>query len=261
MSALNHYARTLRLAGIVNALKDAGLDVEIGTDFLRYRRIRKPQMAKRPIYPMFDIGASYVDASNGFWIVAYNEEGALVHTQACRLLPLGEMTLAEHLREHRLKYVTPGLVPDPEEASYHLDHRISETIRGKVCYQGEFWLSAEWRGTGAIALLSRLPLELAEMTWQPDFVFAFVDASNALSGTPARHGYFHAAPGTWQTRDGAVFAREWLIWMAAGDIAALMAAPFDANYRLLETAAQARGRRAGDAEVHHVQPPRAVPVG
>lgn len=264
MSALDHYARTLRMSGITNALKDAGIDVEIGTDFLRYRRIRKPQIDKRPIYPMFDIGASYVDASNGFWIVAYNEDGALVHTQAMRLLPMGNATLGEHLRDHKLKYVTPGLVDDPEEATFHVDPRVAETIRGRVCYHGEFWLAGGprgLRGNGAIALLSRLAFELAEMTWQPDFVFGFVDASHALNGTPARHCYYQGVPGTWQTRDGTVFAEEWLVWMGAPEIATLMAAPFDGTYRVIERATQSRARRSNESEVHHVQPPRAVPVG
>ncbi|MCR9151497.1 MAG: hypothetical protein NXH83_15100 [Rhodobacteraceae bacterium] len=262
MNALDHYARTLRMSAIVNAIKEAGLDVEIGTDFVRYRRIRKSQIADRPIYPMFDSASSYVDASNGFWIAGFDEEGALIHTQAMRLLPLGDATLAEHLAEHRLKYVTPGLVADPEEASYHID-TVAGQIAGRVCYHGEFWLAGgarSLRGGGVIALLSRLAFELAEATWGPDYVFGFVDARHALTGTPARHCYFHGAPGTWQTRDGAVFAEEWLVWMSARDIAALTASPFDASHRVLETVSKRRETRRNESEVASVVVQKPVSV-
>lgn len=262
MSALDHYARTLRLSAIVNAIKQAGIDVEIGTDFRRYRRIRRGQIETRPIYPMFDAACSYVDATNGFWIAGFDEEGELVHTQAMRLLPLGQATLAEHLREHAMKYVTPGLVDDPDQASFHVD-RIDETIRGRVCYHGEFWLAGGARGLrggGAIALLSRLAFELADQTWRPDYVFGFVAAKHALSGTPARHCYYHGAPGTWRTRADGVFSEEWLVWMSSGDVSALTASPVDASYRVLETVAQTRVPRRAEFEVADGPVQRPIPI-
>jgi len=243
MSARDHYGWTLRIGGITRQLEQIGMHVEVGTDFARYRRIRAPHADTRPIYPMFDIASTFVDASNGFWIIGTDAEGRLVHTQAFRLLPLGDMTLRQHLQVHHQKYVTPGMVDDPDATRFEA-HRGLDEISGRVCYQGEFWLEGGlhgFRGGGAVALLSRLGLELAAQTWAPDFVFAFIGANHALNGTPLRHCYYNAAPGSWATGDGRRFSEEWLVWMSGADLVGLAREAFETSFAILE--ATPRGPR------------------
>lgn len=250
MLAQDYFEKTLRVADIVSALNELGISVQTGSDFVAYRLLRKQQSHSRPIYPMFDVGCSFIDGSNGLWIAGWDEQGDLVHTQAMRLIELGPADLRAHMRDHRLKYVTPGAVEEPEFAAFHADGGL-DTVRGRVCYHGEFWLAQNARGSsgsGAVALLSRLAFELAHAIWAPDYVFGFVAAPHALNGTPARHGYFHGVPGTWRARDGGVFAEEWLVWMSANDITACLRTPFDMASKVISarTATQSRNGRASE---------------
>ena len=245
-------SRSLRLASLLNMIKAEGMTIEVGSDFLAYRRLRLPQAAMRPVYPMFDIASCYIDAGNGFWIAGHDAEGRLVHTQAMRLLPFGDGTLGDHLRVHGMKYVTPGLTATPEDASYHVGRPLS-LLAGRVCYHGEFWVAGGpdgFRGGGMTNLLSRLMFELTQARFEPDYVFGFIDAANALNGTPMRHCYFHGEPGTWRLPTGRILAEEWLVWMSAADIQALLAEPVDAGVRAIERSAFGRRhRRAELAEV------------
>jgi hypothetical protein len=253
------------MAAILNAIQDYAIDVEVGSDFSAYRELRRPSLNSRPVYPMFDVRSSFVDESNALWIAGRDATGELVHTQAMRLFDMGTTTLGDHLRCHQQKYVTPGLVDNPCKTRYEAGGCL-DRISGKVCYHGEFWIDSGpngLRGSGAIALLSRLAFELAELTWGPDYVFGFVAARYALKGTPIRHGYYHAEPGRWIDADGHVFSDEWLVWMGAEDIAALNRTPFEASFRELEAAAE-RGRQ-GRALCHrnrptHIESEAPIPV-
>jgi hypothetical protein len=229
MRADDHFYRAARMGAILNALKNYELTVEVGSDFNRYRALRASFSDERPLYPMFDIGVSFIDASNGLYVAARDPDGALVHTQAMRLFDFGTRTLENHFADHRQKYVTPGLVADPCAARFDAGPVLNR-ISGKVCYHGDFWLgsaSGGLRRGGAMSLLSHLAFALAEATWTPDFVFAFIAARQALQGTPIRHGYVHSAPGRWIDDQGAVFAEEWLVWMDAADLATLGKAPVE----------------------------------
>jgi len=92
--------------------KRLGMTLEIGTDFSAYYRLRAEQNDRSPVYPMFDATCSYVDETNGLWIAGRSDDGALQHTQAICMLDLKGITLREHFRRHKVKYLTPGLVDD-----------------------------------------------------------------------------------------------------------------------------------------------------
>ena len=210
----------------MNELDHAGIHVEIGDDFAKYRSYRSQQSDRGPIYPMFDVASSYIDHTNGFWVCGFNTNGELVHTQAVRLLDLTETSLATHLNIHRHKYITPDTTPDPDLTFYSGPEAL-KTITGKVCYQGDFWLRASGlggpRSQGATALLSGILLQIMISSWNPSFVFAFVPQRLAAKGAHLRYGYSHCEPGRWVGPDQQVTEEDYFIWMGANDMANMAA--------------------------------------
>ncbi len=226
MSAKNLFDMVMNVSGIIRELEVAGMRVVIGNDFSEYRACRNLQSGRGPIYPMFDVASSYIDETNGFWICGFNEAEELVHTQAVRLLDLSGVSLGQHLNVHRHKYITPDTTPDPD-LTYYKGPEALETITGKVCYHGEFWLAARGlggpRGQGSTALLSRILFELMFKNWDPNYVFAFVPKQLAAKGAHLRYGYSHCEPGKWLGPDQQVTEEDYMIWMSAKDISNALA--------------------------------------
>lgn len=220
MSALGLYTMIVNVSNITNELEAAGMRLEIGGDFAAYRKMRNAQADRPPLYPMFDVSSSYVDAGNAFWVCGFNSDQELVHTQAIRLLDMRGETLGEHLRTHRHKYITPNSTPDPD-ATYYDQPAALGTITGRVCYHGEFWLKGGeggHRSQGFTALLSRVVFELALKIWSPDFVFGLVPTQLAHKGIPVRYGYTRCEPGAWFGPNDQMTSEEALVWMSRMDI-------------------------------------------
>lgn len=212
---------TTHLSSTVRELKKAGIRIEIGDDFAKYRAYRGKQPDRGPIYPMFDVASSYIDHTNGFWICGFQADGDLIHTQAVRLLDMSGISLGTHLDNHRHKYITPDSTPDPDQTFYSGPEAL-QSITGKVCYQGEFWLRAQGlggpRSQGATSLLSRILLEVAVAAWNPSFVFALVPQRLAAKGAHLRYCYNHCEPGRWVGPDQQVTEEDYLIWMEAKEL-------------------------------------------
>ncbi|KMW60249.1 hypothetical protein AIOL_000402 [Candidatus Rhodobacter oscarellae] len=223
MSACNHFETILRISDLVKTIEAEGMKLTVGTDFSTYRNLRSAQFEQRPLYPMFDIQCSFIDASNSFWIAGTNAAGELVHTQAILKLDMSNTSLDEHLTVHRQKYLTPGLIGDADQAYFSVPGSAGN-ITGEVCYHGEFWLQGGeegFRKQGFTALLSRLTFELAYTTWNPDYIFGLVPATIAQKGIGVRYGYFHGEPGIWRSVDERILSEEWVVWMSNHDIARL----------------------------------------
>ena len=229
MSAGKLFESIKSVSEILRALELAGITVEVGDDFAKFRSFRARQSDRATIYPMFDVTCSYIDKNNGFWICGFDPNGLLIHTQAVRLLDLSDVTLAQHLTLHRHKYITPDTTPDPN-LTFYKGPRSLDRITGMVCYQGDFWLSARGlggpRSQGATELLSRVLFEIMVGCWEPNYVFALVPKKLAVKGAHLRYGYTHCEPGRWVGPDKQVTEEDYLIWMGADDIAnALSKAP------------------------------------
>lgn len=212
------------LSSTLHDLEEAGIHIEIGDDFAKYRSYRSQQPDRGPIYPMFDVASSFIDPTNGFWVCGFDSDGELIHTQAVRLLDLSEISLATHLYVHRHKYITPDTTPDPD-LTFYSGPQALDTITGKVCYQGEFWLRARGlggpRSQNATAQLSHVSREIIVGAWDPDFVFAFVPKRLAAKGAHLRYGYCHCELGRWTGPDQQVTEEDYLIWMGDNDLANL----------------------------------------
>ncbi|MEL6167498.1 MAG: hypothetical protein AAFR35_02320 [Pseudomonadota bacterium] len=221
MSAQNLFEVITKVSSLVQELESAGMRVEIGGDFAQYRVHRGAQADRGAIYPMFDVASSYIDKSNGFWICGFSESNELIHTQAVRLLDLSDVTLAQHLKMHRHKYITPNTTPDPDLTFYSGPEAL-EAISGRVCYHGDFWLRSRGlggpRSQGATSVLSRIMFEIMCQCWSPDFVFALVPKQLAAKGAHLRYGYSHCEPGKWIGPDQQVTEEDYMIWMNARDL-------------------------------------------
>ncbi len=220
------FDRIMNVSHLLRELELTGMHIEIGSDFARYRRYRSSQPDRNPVYPMFDIASSYIDETNGFWVCGFDETDTLIHTQAVRLLDLSGVALGRHLETHRHKYISPDTTPDPD-LTFYSGPGCLETITGRVCYHGEFWLPARGlgglRSKGATSVLSRILFEVMVGSWEPDFVFALVPNALASKGAHLRYGYSHCEPGRWIGPDRQTTEEDHLIWMSARELARSLA--------------------------------------
>lgn len=220
------YDAIMRVSGLVRELEALGMRVVIGDDFSEYRILRSSLPDRAPMYPMFDVTKSYIDASNGFWVCGFGPNDELIHTQAVRLLDLSSVSLAEHLDIHRHKYITPDTTPDPD-LTYYSGPGALATITGRVCYHGDFWLQASGlggiRGQGVTGALVRTLFEIIQLNWMPDYVFALVAQPVAEKGAFLRAGYSHCESGRWIGPDQQVTDIDFMVWMSAKDMANALA--------------------------------------
>lgn len=221
MSARSTFDMILNVSDIIRELQDAGIRVEVGDDFTRYRSYRDGCSDRGGQYPLFNTAMSFIDETNGFWMCGFNEANELVHTQGFRLLDLKGISLGKHLDTHRHKYIVPDSTPDPDLTFFRGPEALN-SVTGKVVYVGDFWLPSRGlggpRSQGATSLLARLGTELLQQAWQPDYAFAFVPMQLAAKGAHLRYGYNHCEHGKWIGPDQQVTVEEYLIWMNATDI-------------------------------------------
>ncbi|MEM6385588.1 MAG: hypothetical protein AAF718_05050 [Pseudomonadota bacterium] len=226
MTALNLFTMISNVSTLVNELKEAGIFIEIGGDFAAFRRLRSSQTDRSAVFPMFDVASSYVDDTNAFWICGFDENKELIHTQAIRVLELGDATLSCHLRDHRHKYITPGSTPDADRTFFSALPSL-DRISGRVGYHGEFWIKGGTigrRNQGLTGVLSRIAFEMTMKLWSPDYMFAFVPTPLASRGVTVRYGYPHCEMGAWYGPEQEVTSEEFLVWMSNGDMETLLSA-------------------------------------
>ncbi|GAB4391176.1 MAG: hypothetical protein Tsb0032_01860 [Kiloniellaceae bacterium] len=232
MPASDLYTHFQYISNIDQIAERHGMKIDVSSDFEAFRDLRTAQDKRLPISPIFDQRVSEISPTDGFWIKGTSESGELVHLQAVRLQTLRDVTLAEHLYQHRDIYAPPGVEVDLEQTNYGACP-ASRRITGKVCYHGELWLKGGpggYRGHGLTAALPRLALALAHMAWSPDYMFGLVHPMAACKGLAAREGYMHLEPGgiLWQRKDRDEVYDEWMVWMGHDDLAHLMRfAPLD----------------------------------
>lgn len=228
MSAKSNFAFANRVSELVSNIEKAGMRLEIDSDFSEYGRLRARQAreGRSAPYPMFDSTSSFVDETNGFWIAGFDKENTLVHTQAVCLFDMGASTLADHLSTHREKYVTPNSSPDPSRTTYHGPNAI-QSIAGRVCYQGDFWVRSQGlggsRSQGLTNYLSQLLIEVAYQTWKFDFIFALLPKGLAQKGVSVRYGYAHGGWGQWIGPDQQITEEDYFVWMTGQDVSAFSA--------------------------------------
>ncbi len=215
--------RTLRM------LDEAQLSIQVGDDMAEYVRFIENERAFQPVGAPFHPDKALRNG-RAFWITAHNCAGELVHTQAMRLLELGQQSLADHMRRNYRDYPPAGLPIDFEKSAYNPGPG-ARRISGRVLYHGEFWIKedAALRGRGIVDILSRFAFLSATMHWQPDYLWGLMARGNARRGLAERIGYMHCDP----------FAVSWhvegrnqpivgnLVWLALDDLRYIVHSPLE----------------------------------
>lgn len=172
------------------------ISVTIGSNFLKYRALLSKERPQQMLGAPFNPDAHTLNPKNAFWLIARDADGALMHTQASRLVDLKSASLASYLQNGFREF--PPALPDLDmrRSRYRASpgaHRIS----GQVVYHGEVWMgdTGPYRGTGLSTVLARYGIHEAMCRWNPDYIFGLMARAVAFKGFAERMGYMHNEPG------------------------------------------------------------------
>lgn len=230
MSIHNIYDGAQLMCRTLRMLDEVQLSITVGDDFHAYARIIADERTEQPLGPPFDPTRHDLTGGRAFWIIGRNPQGELVHSQAMRLLDLGNQNFADFLRHGFHTFPPPGVPIDYENSAYNPGPG-ARRITGRVAYHGELWIRDDpsYRGRGVVDYLARFAFLSASMHWQPDFLAGFVARGNARRGLIERLGYMHCDPFalTWKVegRNQPFIAN--LVWMNLDDVHHVTHVPLD----------------------------------
>lgn len=205
MSIHDVFLRWPLLAEAANILHEQKMYVTIGHDFNEYRRIVSHGRPHQPVSLPFTADLHKLSKDNAFWVCGYTEQGVLAHTQAVRLVDVGERSLGSYLQRSFRKFPPAGVALDMEASRYQAGPG-AKRIKGRLCYHGEMWLdesAGNFRGRGMSSVLSRMGFAIALRDLNPDYIFAFMVWSVAFKGLVERAGFMHTEPASlsWKLAD------------------------------------------------------------
>lgn len=215
----------------IATLRKHQLYLTMGDDFAEYAATVAQHRPDQPLGPPFDPARNLLPPSKGMWIVGRNGSGQVVHTQAMRLLDLGDQTLAQYMQARFHDFPPAGMDID-HDGSWFRPGPAAHRICGRVCYHGEMWLnddSGAYRGRGIVDVLARVAFLAGLLHWQPDYVMGFMLRPVARRGLAEREGYMHADPYclSWKVRGRNKPLDCNMVWMAGEDIRHVMHVPLD----------------------------------
>lgn len=214
-------AGTRYVTAILDLAIDFGLTIEMGSDFKLYDSYVTKYRSHQPLGNPFDPTLHDMSEDNGFWIIGWNKEGELVHTQAMRLYDLEGLTLAEYLDYSFHEFPPSGLDIDMDRSNYRPGPG-ARRIAGKTCYHGELWVKGDdrYRGTGLPGMLARFALASCVLRWSPDFIFGFMPEKYAFTGLAEREGYMHTDPGAleWYAKGANAPLKGFMTYMGRDDL-------------------------------------------
>jgi len=219
-------------------LRAAEITIEVGTDFDAYAKIIEAGRPAQALGAPFDPKLHNLDATNAFWLVAYNKDGKLIHTQAAKIVETGEKRLSEYLMGHYREF--PPALPDIDFArSRYRATPGAHRIKGLVVYHGEIWISpdaGDYRGVGLSTVFARTGMMMVMEKWDPDFIFGLMARTVAFKGFAERMGYFHNEPGSvrWYRLGNDTAMEGFLSYLSNEDVRFLFEMPL---YELVKQAA------------------------
>jgi len=205
---------------IILEVRTLGISIEVSTDYREFAKIRKGQLDRPPITPLFDHTVANLTNNNFFFIKGTDSTGRVVHLQAARHFDLTGQTLADHIYEYRHAYTLTSRDINIDESEYRMSP-ISKQMTGNVCYHGENWYHPDFRGTGLSTILPRLLFAVCFSRYPfLDHVFGFILSNLVYCGVLAQYGYTHAQPGgiMWKQTKSDIPITEWVTWISAEDL-------------------------------------------
>lgn len=219
---LTGLANPLASARVASALfeqaREMGIRLEISSDFGQFAALRQ-NLRNEAVSPFFDPAITELRNEKAFWTVGYDEQNRPVTLQAFRI-DLVDTCLADWalgfvigIYMKRGEVIIPSKVRPPKNS-------ITERIRGKLVYHGEFWISKEVRQKLAIETIPLWGMVLALIKWNPDAIWGVAEDLMATKGFVTRIGYAHMERGffEWEWLPSGADAREWLAITERADL-------------------------------------------
>lgn len=231
MSIHDVFLRWPLLSEASRILNDQKMIVTMGHDFREYDRIVRAGRPHQPVSQPFNHELHNLSKSNAFWLCGHTAEGQLAHTQAVRLVDVGEQSLGGYLRRSFRQFPPAGVALDMAASRYRAGPG-ARRIKGRLCYHGEMWIdeaAGNYRGRGMSSVLSRLGFAIALRDMNPDFIFAFMVRSVAFKGLAERAGFMHTEPASlsWKLRDRDRAIEAFTAYLSREDLRYLLRLPLE----------------------------------
>lgn len=185
------------LANSSELFQHYGIEMEVGYDFDHYREMLTFARPDQHLGEPFNPDIHEMTPSNALWMIGRNETGEIIHTQALRMLDMNGQSIAEYFT-HRFRDFPPPVNGIDLGRSRFKAGPYAKRGRGRVCYNGEFWIkpgSATFRGQGLSTVLGRYAFFQAMQHWDPDHMVGFMVNQVACKGFPQRLGWMNTQPG------------------------------------------------------------------
>ena len=214
-----------KVAALEAKATEVGLSLVLSEDFQELER--EANALKGHLMPVFRYRESEAGPHNAFWMKGVDEDGAIRHIQAVRVIDLGCMSLNGYLDRFTHLYINPE--PDDldrialDRSSYWPSETL-DGIRGKAVYHGDIWIDPVYRGRDLASVLPPMAVLLATMRWSPDFFYGLLISSLARHGIHIRYGYHHYHPCAfrWRNAQGRLVRDDGLVWASRREVADML---------------------------------------
>ena len=196
MSIHDVYDGSQVIAQSLDILDKYRVSLKVGEDFEEYRALLAEHRPDHDLGLPFDPEHQFMTPANAFWIAGFDHDGELIHTQAMRMIELGNSHLSDYMRENFLDFPPSGLPLDLKRSRYR-PGPSAKRMTGRTVYHGEVWMGGtkgQFRGSGLSCVLGRFAFMSAMLRWSPDHFFGFMPRAVAFKGFAERQGYMHAEP-------------------------------------------------------------------
>ncbi|MTI10521.1 hypothetical protein [Curvivirga aplysinae] len=189
-------------------LNEHGIEIEISNDLDKLIDVSEG-IDEHNLSPLYNTDYFDMYSERFLWVHGTDHEGKTIHIQASKLEDLGanslDCLLSQQLRRGWGNKGDKKISCCP----------ISAKIKGRVAYHGDMWLSSKCRGDGLGRVLGTLGLAIIYSTWQPDFVFGFLESPLQKKGVIFNHGYWNFEPldQEWKLAFPWLYQEDFLIWM------------------------------------------------
>ncbi|MEM1351222.1 MAG: hypothetical protein AAGF27_02705 [Pseudomonadota bacterium] len=216
-------------ASSLSVLNRHGIRLETGYDFERYRQLVAEGRPDHTVGDPFNNEKHILGRGSAAYIVGRNEVGQVMHTQAMRVLPTGNNSVADYFRVNFRGFSPSGPDIDFERSRYRAGPGAKQ-IRGRIVYSGEVWLGGapgEYRGSGLSSLLGRYTLFTALKEFDVDYVVGFMIRPVAYKGFCLRMGFMHVEPLAlrWYIRNEPDPVEAVMVYMSREDIQFMLDLP------------------------------------
>lgn len=206
-----------------------GISMTVGTDFEAYAEVIRAERPAQMLGLPFEPEVISRQKDDAFWMIARGPEGELVHTQAAKIVKMGNKSFGRFMIKGFRDFPPPLPDLDPDKSRFR-PVPGARRIKGRVVYHGDVWMGGspgQYRGSGLSSVLARISLAEIMTKWQPDYIFGLMARTVAFKGFAERMGYMHNEPGAvrWYRRGHPAALEGFLSYLSREDTEYLLSIP------------------------------------